>query len=1057
MDTKAHTPARTMSDEPPLLTSLTENATDVPVASGRQENYVLLLVMLCVFAGGTLVLLSVLLIFCHRCCQSGRRYSRASDDLEKTNTTYVEESQPTQDITIRLESTDTLSTSSCHGDTDTERFQTSAYTGRRVSFNETAIYEQSKKSQEKGRRYTLTEGDFHHLKKARLTHLHIAPPAMNILTIMECDSPENSITLREQTQHKPSLSIFQPGESGLPDSPVSWSSQSPSCALPGDTFNSILDNSFTTSSAEHSAEPPRSRTMEVIGGTGMRTEGDTGSSPAVGVSVAAGGGGGGLVSGQGTMLHFLSRLRRHASLEGASPYFTIKKWKFDSSHRAASLDMRATTVDVQRAVMLSMTHPVSASTIGRRLHHTGLYEPSPHLQDCSGVLAACHGVIQNGGEPSSVTSPTFVLVDNKSVCEGSVVSTKINGSPRRRTFQRQRAASETLDQGEEDSQQPGASGGSDFLLCALPSQTQSDPPRRLSAGSLEPSTAGCPPPPPVPLSRLEVKAVLEASQGPEENRTQAAHKFSEPAGLHAEEEVEDGDAELLLGATGGEGTSAEGHAEYGLGSRQESLEQPNLYRDIWSLRASLEQYASSDLSSNDKDSTRSDADSVCSLGGAGASRAGVPSYQSQDIDDEIDGDSELPYDDMGREVGGRRNGRDSVDSEKGSDTEAGSRKLLQMDSGYASIEAPCKAPEELRLFGSASGKTASERRRFFTNAGRKGTVCESFETRLFKEELEDEASESSVSVESEGVVTEPQSRPSVSPRDAPEQSQTKPRSRFRRRDYSIDEKTEALFNEFLRHDPQFDQQGSPSLRHRHRSRIHLRKQWQRTKQYSDPGGARYSPSLERQRSYALRRGDSANYPLDTRYHSTLPRIASAADEEASEGGTSEGAASEGTGSTTESPKAHGGGPAPEDNANNSSNNSSPIIKSAAEGRPTLFFSSPSQDSTVEDCGALEDCGNAGHPAETHRWSQMAVMDTSPSKTGNGQQHTRTDTVIHIPRNVHHMDQDPMDKGYVHSVVDSPSDKLVSNLDERLYTSLRRTQANQECTVAVTRTSPDLQD
>ncbi|XP_072524735.1 voltage-dependent calcium channel beta subunit-associated regulatory protein [Salminus brasiliensis] len=969
-----------MSDELPLLTSLTENATDVPVASGRQDSYVLLLVMLCVFAGGTLVLLSVLLIFCHRCCQSGRRYSRASDDLEKTNTTYVEESQPTQDITIRLESTDTLSTSSCHGDTDTERFQSSAYTGRRVSFNESAIYDQSKKSQEKGRRYTLTEGDFHHLKKARLTHLHIAPPAMNILTIMECDSPENSIALREQPQHKPSLSIFQPGESGLPDSPVSWSSQSPSCALPGDTFNSILDSSFTTSAAEHSSEPPRSRTMEVIGSAGMRIEGDPGSSPAIGVGGTAGGGGAGggggggssgSGSGQGTMLHFLSRLRRHASLEGASPYFTIKKWKFDSSHRAASLDMR--------------------------------------------------------------------------------------GSPRRRTFQRQRAASETLDQAEEDSQRPGMHGSSDVLLCALPSQSQADAPRRLSAGSLEPSTAGCPPPPPVPLSRLEVKAVLEGSRDPEESRTQMGCKIQESTGLHGQEELEDGDGELIIGATGGEGTSMEGGAEFSFGSRQESLEQPNLYRDIWSLRASLEQYASSDLSSNDRDSTRSDADSVCSLGGAGASRTGVPSYQSQDIDDEIDGDGELPYDDVGREVGGRKNGRDSVDSERGSDSEAGSRKLLQMDSGYASIEAPCKAPEELRLFGSTSGKTASERRRFFTSAGRKGTVCESFEARLFKEELEDEASGSSVSIESEGLITEPKSVPSISPRgDIAEQSQSKPRPRFRRRDYSIDEKTEALFNEFLRHDPQFDQQGSPSLRHRHRSRIHLRKQWQRTKQYSDPGGARYSPSLERQRSYTLRRGDSANYPLDTRYHSTLPRIASAADEEASEGGASEGAVSEGTGSTTDSPKAHGTGPAPEDNANNSSNNSSPVVKSATESRPTLFFSSPSQDSTVEDYGIQEDCENAENPVETHGWLPTAVMDTSPSKKGNGQQHTCIDTLIRIPENVHHTDQDPMDKAYVHSVVDiSPSDKLVSNLDERLYTSLRRTQGSQECMVAVTRTSPDL--
>lgn len=56
------------------------------------------------------------------------------------------------DITIRMESTDTLSASSCHGDENTERFQSSVYTGRRVSFNETAIYEQSKKNQEKGRR-----------------------------------------------------------------------------------------------------------------------------------------------------------------------------------------------------------------------------------------------------------------------------------------------------------------------------------------------------------------------------------------------------------------------------------------------------------------------------------------------------------------------------------------------------------------------------------------------------------------------------------------------------------------------------------------------------------------------------------------------------------------------------------------------------------------------------------------------------------------------------------------------------------------------------------------
>lgn len=57
----------------PDLSSLHQ---DVPVSTGHVENYVLLLVLLSVFAGGTLVLLSLLLLFCHRCCMGGRRYSR---------------------------------------------------------------------------------------------------------------------------------------------------------------------------------------------------------------------------------------------------------------------------------------------------------------------------------------------------------------------------------------------------------------------------------------------------------------------------------------------------------------------------------------------------------------------------------------------------------------------------------------------------------------------------------------------------------------------------------------------------------------------------------------------------------------------------------------------------------------------------------------------------------------------------------------------------------------------------------------------------------------------
>lgn len=49
--------------------------------------------------------------------------------------------------------------------------------------------------------------------------------------------------------------------------------------------------------------------------------------------------------GQTSVLHFFSKLRRHASLEGAGPYF--KRWKFDSSHRAASLDAKGLCICVE--------------------------------------------------------------------------------------------------------------------------------------------------------------------------------------------------------------------------------------------------------------------------------------------------------------------------------------------------------------------------------------------------------------------------------------------------------------------------------------------------------------------------------------------------------------------------------------------------------------------------------------------------------------------------------------------------------------------------------------
>uniref|UniRef100_A0A087YCP6 CACN subunit beta associated regulatory protein b n=1 Tax=Poecilia formosa TaxID=48698 RepID=A0A087YCP6_POEFO len=296
---------------------------DVPVSTGQAENYVLLLVLLSVFAGGTLVLLSLLLLFCHRCCLGGRRYSRASDDPEKTNTTYAEDSQPTQEITIRLDESDALSASSCH-DGESDRFVSTGSTGRRVSFNESALYDQEKNTQEKGRRYTLTEGDFHHLKKARLTHLHLppAPCDLKILTIMECDSTESStINISETSAPNLPLSIYQPAERGVPD----WLGQSLSGGLPGDPHHStVLDQRDLQSSSVLKSQ--RSQTMEAIGDRGeAESEWGPRGEPAQ-------------APGPTSVLHFLSKLRRHASLEGAGPYF--RRWKFDTSHRAASLDAK---------------------------------------------------------------------------------------------------------------------------------------------------------------------------------------------------------------------------------------------------------------------------------------------------------------------------------------------------------------------------------------------------------------------------------------------------------------------------------------------------------------------------------------------------------------------------------------------------------------------------------------------------------------------------------------------------------------------------------------------
>uniref|UniRef100_A0A3Q2E5J5 CACN subunit beta associated regulatory protein b n=1 Tax=Cyprinodon variegatus TaxID=28743 RepID=A0A3Q2E5J5_CYPVA len=636
-----------------------------------QDGYVLLLVILSIFLVGTLISISVFLIVCRRCCRGEQLC--ASDDPEKT-ATDMEGSQPTNEITIRVDESDCLSMASSH-DQETERFLSTGPTGRRVSFNEAALFDHGKKTQEKGRRYTLTEGDFHHLKNARLTNLNIPPPALKIVTIHECDSAENTITAVARPVAKSALSIFQPMLCPLPQTPLISLGVNPSCALPGDTLNSVVDTSF----CENSAVP-------AMGNSGMGPAGSIAGSPR-------------------PVLQFLTKLRRHASLEGASPYFKIKKWKLDSSQRASSLDTR--------------------------------------------------------------------------------------GSPKRRQFQRQRAASESMDQDDDTHH-------IDLIQYIARTQDvpyyQSQPTTRLLS---PPST------PPPSLGRRE--------------------------GSYSSDSFQPQDPQ-------------------------------SLYRDIWTLRASLEKYAASDQSSNnDRNSVCSDADSVCSLGRTDGEKGGLPSQQSQDLGEE----------------------------RRGSDAESGTRKLLQMDSGYASIEAPSRGPEDLRLFSSSSitgspkDRTAHEKRHHFTNAGRTGTIGESFESHLFEEEPEDEllmGASGGVSMEigASALSWQPYGQ-IITPREAElPPSQLIP---LHRRDYSIDEKTDALFHEFLRHDPQFDLQESPR---KHRSRIHLRKQWQRHKQWSDPGVRHFHSSFERHR-LPLRRGESVNYPLDTSYHTTLPRIVSAPDEETSDG------------------------------------------------------------------------------------------------------------------------------------------------------------------------------
>lgn len=152
-----------------------------------------------------------------------------------------------------------------------------------------------------------------------------------------------------------------------------------------------------------------------------------------------------------------------------------------------------------------------------------------------------------------------------------------------------------------------------------------------------------------------------------------------------------------------------------------------------------------------------------------------------------------------------------------------------MDSGYASIEG--------RGAGDDGPPSIPEKRSSFPSSGHTSTVESSFE----------------------GALADAPAQP-CSPRAWPR--------RAPRRDYSVDEKTDALFHEFLRHDPHFDDATA-----RHRARVHqhshTRKQWQqRGRQHSDPGGRAVPPALPgadpRPLRAPLRRGDSVDCPSDSR-------------------------------------------------------------------------------------------------------------------------------------------------------------------------------------------------
>ncbi|XP_006898068.1 PREDICTED: protein Dos [Elephantulus edwardii] len=349
------------------LTTSWDNATGRPTAEPDPllDNYVLLVVVVSLLVGGTLVVLSGVLLLCRRCWEVHRRVHRAMDEAEKATSSYLDNgAHPAPDPDLRGEDPEGQ-------DAETERFLSTTATGRRVSFNEAALFEQSRKAQDKGRRYTLTEGDFHHLKNARLTHLHLPP--LRIVTIHECDAGEASAAPAPHPASAPkaTLAIFQP-----PGKALTGRSVGPSSALPGDPYNSAMgDVDFVEISPSVSSDSGEGTSLDA----GARSAKASGPGATAGPAEA----------GSGSVLQFLTRLRRHASLDGASPYFKVKKWKLEANQRACSLDTRGSPkrhhFQRQRAASESMEqegatpHADNIQSIARAGDAVAFPSPRPFL------------------------------------------------------------------------------------------------------------------------------------------------------------------------------------------------------------------------------------------------------------------------------------------------------------------------------------------------------------------------------------------------------------------------------------------------------------------------------------------------------------------------------------------------------------------------------------------------------------------------------------------------------------------------------------------------------